>query len=133
MLTLMRLKLYTSSGRTRAENDNYSPDIRTAYATYARAALNRQDYSVAAANAAKARVDHPLMDLSEYKKGFSTPNSEWIWSCYGASDETLYFYSYQAYIAYNSSAGAVRSTPKCISKILYEQLPETDIRRNFFL
>ncbi len=127
------IALYTTSGRTRAANDNYSPEIHVAYATYARAALNRQDYQKAATNASKAREGFPLMSVSNYKAGFYSPNSEWIWSSYGAADQTLSFYSYQAYIAYNSTASQVRTYPKCISKEVYVQIPETDIRRALFL
>lgn len=125
------IALYTASGKTR--NDNYSPDITVAYATYARAALNRQDYPVAETNAVKARTGHALMTAAEYKSGFSNPNSEWIWSSYGAIDETLHYYSYFAYIAYNSTASAVRSYPKCISRELYNKIPATDIRRSLYL
>lgn len=125
------IRLYQSSGKTRS--NNYDPDINVAYAIYARAALTRQDYPKAATMAVNARNGYPLMSNSEYKAGFFNPNKEWIWSSYGASDETLYFYSYFAYIAYNSSASAVRTYPKCISKELYLKIPETDIRRDLFL
>jgi hypothetical protein len=83
--------------------------------------------------ALKAREGYPLMTAAEYKAGFYDANSEWIWSSVGLSDETLYYYSYHAYIAYNSNAGAVRTTPKCISKDLYETIATTDIRKNLFL
>jgi hypothetical protein len=125
------ISLYTSSGKTRA--NNYDPDQNVAYAIYARAALTRQDYTTAASMAVNARAGYPLMSNNAYKAGFYTPTSEWIWSSYGASDETLYFYSYFAYIAYNSSASAVRTYPKCISKELYNKIPATDIRRDLFL
>jgi hypothetical protein len=125
------ITLFQSSGLTR--DNNYDPDLNVAYATYARAALTRQDYGTAATMAANARQGYPLMSNSEYKAGFYTPNKEWIWSSYGSSDETLYFYSYFAYIAYNSSASAVRTYPKCISKELYQKIPATDIRRDLFL
>ncbi len=127
------ISLFTSSELTPDSGDNFSPSIDMAYATYARAALNRQDYSTALAMAAKARANHPLMSNAEYKQGFSTPNKEWIWSCYGAADETLYYYSYFAYVSYNSSASAVRTYPKCISKEVYDKIPETDLRRGMFL
>lgn len=127
------ISLYTVSGKTRATGDNYSPDVNVAYAAYARAALNRKDYVTASDYAGKAYTGYPLMDVENYKAGFATPTSEWIWSSYGASDENLHFFSYHAYIAYNSSAGAVRNTPKCISKLLYDQLPKTDIRHALFL
>lgn len=127
------IALYTSSKLSPAKGDFYSPNINMAYATYSRAALNRQDYEKAATTAAKAREGYPLMSNAEYKSGFNTPNSEWIWGSYNGVDQTLSFYSYFAYIAYNSTASAVRSYPKCISKTLYDKIPATDIRRDLFL
>jgi len=125
------IALYKSSGLTRTKN--YEVDASVAYAIYARAALTRQDYANAEMYAVKARAGYPLMTNTDYNAGFCTPNQEWIWSSYGASDETLYFYSYFAYIAYNSSASAVRTTPKMISRELYNKIPATDIRRSLFL
>lgn len=125
------IELFTASGKSRSKN--FEMDVNVAYAIYARTALNRQDYPKAEAFAAKARTGYPLMSVADYKAGFSTPNSEWLWSSYGASDETLYYYSYQAYIAYNSSASAVRTYPKCISRELYNKIPATDIRKDLFL
>lgn len=127
------ISLYKSSEIKRASDENYLPSIEVAYATYARAALNREDYPTAEKYAALARKDFPLMSVGEYNNGFSEPNKEWIWSCYGAVDETLYYYSYFAYMGYNSNASAVRNRPKRISRELYNSIPETDIRRNLFL
>lgn len=127
------ISMFTSSGKSRAAGKNFDVDVNVAYATYARAALNKQDYPNAEKYAKLARTGFPLMNVADYKAGFCNPTSEWIWSSYGASDETLYFYSYFAYIAYNSTASAVRSTPKCINKLLYNQIPTTDIRRGLFL
>lgn len=125
------ISLFGASGKQR--KTNYDMDIEVAYATYARAALNRQDYTTAASMAVKARENHPLMTNSEYNEGFCKPNQEWIWSSYGALDETLFFYSYFSYIAYNSSASAVKTYPKCISKELYAKIPASDIRKKLFL
>jgi hypothetical protein len=127
------IALFTSSGIHRDNQLNYVMDIEVAYAIYARAALNREDYATAATMAAKARENYPLMDVAAYQAGFANPTSEWIWSVWGSSDETLYFYSYFAYIAYNSSASAVRTYPKCISKELFDKIPGTDIRKDLFL
>lgn len=127
------IRLYTESGLALDSKDNYSPNIDMAYATYARAALNRQDYATALDKAVKARENHPLMSNDEYKSGFNTPNKEWIWSCYGSADETLFYYSYFANMAYNSSASMVRNYPRCINKDVYDRIPETDIRRGMFL
>lgn len=125
------IALYTSSGKKRTKN--YDPDQNVAYAVYARAAITRQDYSKASTMAVNARTGYPLMSNAEYKAGFYTPNKEWIWGSYGASDETLYFFSYFSYIAYNSSASAVRTYPKCISRELFNKIPATDVRRSLFL
>lgn len=125
------IAMYTASGKKRAKN--YEMDVNVAYAIYARAALNRQDYPNAEAFAIKARQGYALMSVTDYKAGFCNPNQEWIWGSYGAIDETLHFYSYFAYIAYSSSASAVKSYPKCISKEVYTKIPATDIRKGLFL
>ncbi|EFK58355.1 RagB/SusD family nutrient uptake outer membrane protein [Sphingobacterium spiritivorum] len=125
------LALYEQSGLKRTKNFEVNKDV--AYAIYARAALNRQDYINAEKYAKLAVQDYPLMSVNDYKAGFSTPNAEWIWSSYGALDENLHFYSFFSYIGYNSSAGAVRNTPKCISRELFNKIPATDIRKGLFL
>jgi hypothetical protein len=127
------IALYQSSGMARSATTNYEMDIPVAYAVYARAALTRKDYATAETYAVKARAGYPLMTSAEYNAGFCLPNQEWIWSSYGAANETLFFYSYFAYIAYNASSGNVRTSPKCISRELYDSIPATDIRRNLFL
>lgn len=129
------INLFQSSGYKRSEN--YEIDLSVVYAMYARAAItrsaNQQDFENAAKYAALAREDFPLMSNSAYKEGFANPTSEWIWSIYGASDETLYYYSFFAYIGYNSNASNVRTKPKLMSKELYDQIPESDVRRTIFL
>jgi hypothetical protein len=129
------ISLFKSSGIHRGDNleENYVIDVEAAYAIYARAALNRQDYPKAVEMAALARTNYPLMNVADYKSGFASPTSEWIWSVWGSADETIYFYSYFAYIGYNSTASAVRTYPKCISKELFDKIPNTDIRKDLFL
>lgn len=125
------IALYEKSNLDRS--NNYSVNIDVAYATYARAALTKEDYINAEKYAKLARANYALMNATEYKAGFSNPNKEWIWSIYDALDETIYFYSYQSYIAYNSTGSGVRSSPKSISKELYNTIPGTDLRKNLFL
>jgi starch-binding outer membrane protein, SusD/RagB family len=128
------IRLFTESGYKRDDQKAFfRPNINVAYAIYARAALARQDYPKAAEMAPKAYNGYKLMGVTDYLAGFCNPTSEWIWGSWGASDETLFFYSFQSYIAYNSSASAVRSYPKCISKELFNKIPATDIRRGLFL
>ena len=128
------IELYTSSGMDRDDDEYYLPNLEVAYAAYARAALARQDYSTAITYARLARANYSLMSEDDYTdSGFNTPNDEWIWGIYSASDQTLYYYSYFAYQASNSSASVCRSYPIAISKDLIDQIPETDVRRDMFL
>lgn len=125
------IKLFDEANYTR--NANHKIDQDVAFAVYARAAIAKQDYETAELYAGKAKENYPLMSNADYKAGFANPTNEWIWSSYGASDEQLYFFSYQAMIAYNSSASSVRVYPKRMSKELYDMIPETDIRKEMFL
>lgn len=115
-------------------SDVHDMDLRTLYAIYAKAALNKKDYSIAVDYAKLARSSHPLMSNSEYFQGFNEANNEWIWGAYYAGAEyTIYYYDFFAYIGYNSSSSACRTYPKCISKELFDRIPSTDIRRKLFL
>lgn len=128
------IELYTASGKDRGKNDNYSPNLSVAYAVYARAALTREDWTNAAKYAALAREGYPLMSNEEYVDGgFNTPNSEWIWSCYSATDQTIYYYAFFAYQGSNSNAGVCRNYPCAISKELIDQIPDTDVRKQMYL
>lgn len=125
------ISLYESSGVERSNNFEVNQDV--AYAIYARVAINRQDYAKAEQYARLARTGYSLMDNESYTGGFANPTSEWIWSSYGGSDESLFFYSFLAYIGYNSNGSAVRATPKCINKLLFNRIPAADIRKTLFL
>ncbi len=125
------IALYTASGKER--EFFYDPDISVAYAIYARAAITRQDYPKALTMAQNAKAGYPLMGNADYTSGFNTPTSEWIWGSFSSSDENQQWSSFFAYHGYNSNANAVRTTPKCISKELFNKIPATDIRRTLFL
>ena len=127
------ISLFKASGLKREASHFYEPDIDVAYAVYARAALTREDWAVAANYAAMARQGHKLMTEEQYQDGCNTPNDEWIWGVYEAADQTLYYYSFFAYQGSDSSAGACRTYPCAISKELYNQIPATDARRALWL
>lgn len=125
--------LFDSSNYVRKGVDNnHMIDVHVAKAIYARAALIKQDYVKAAKYAVEAREGFPLMSNADYSAGFANPTSEWIWSSFGGAQEQLHFFSYQAQIAYNSSASAVRTYPKRISKELLDKMPSSDIRKKLF-
>lgn len=125
------IALFTESGQSRS--NVWEPNVNVAYAVYARAAITKQDYSVAKDMAAKARAGFTLMSNAEYTSGFSASNQEWIWGSYGGDDQTLHYYGFHSYMAYDAGSSVIRSYPVCISKTLYDRLPATDIRRELFL
>ena len=128
------IALFTSALANKKDRDGCNNvNIDVAYATYARAALTRSDYSTALAMASKARAKYPLMSAAEWGDGFCYPNKEWIWSSWGSVTDTPGYYYFHAYIAYPSLSSGVRNTPRCISRKLFVQIPTTDIRRRFFL
>lgn len=130
---LNNAKAFFSSTNFDRKTENFVINKDVIHAIHARAALNRQDYATAAQEAGLAREKYPLMTTEEYQNGFATPNSEWIWSSYGASTEQLHYYSYFAYVGYNANTTQVKSYPKRIAKELYDVLPDTDIRKGLFL
>lgn len=128
------IQLFTESGKANQRGaDVHWMDLDVAYAIYARVALTREDWQKALDMAKLARKNYPLMSVADYNKGFCNPTSESIWSLYNVDDETIYYYSFFAYIGYNSNAGNVRSRPKLISKHLFDQINAADIRRGLFL
>ncbi|WP_010252752.1 RagB/SusD family nutrient uptake outer membrane protein [Myroides injenensis] len=127
------INLFKVAEYERKESDFFEIDQSVAEAIFARVALTKQDYVNAAKYAKNARAKYALMDNENYQKGFFTPTKEWIWGSFGATDETLYFYSFFSYFAYNSSAGQIKNYPRRINKKLFEKIPKTDIRRGLFL
>lgn len=125
--------LETDAYKRDQASENYQVNKDVAYAVYARAALIKGDYATAAQYAQKARKDYPLMSNSDYKAGFNTPTSEWIWSSYGGETETMYYWSFFAYMGFDANTSACRNYPSYMSKELYDSIPETDMRREMFL
>ena len=127
------IELFGKSGQANKRKETYMMDLDVAYAIYARTALTREDWNNALKYAQLARKSYPLMTVAEEKAGFCNPTREWIWYLFGTDDETLYYYSYFAYMAYNSNASTVRTYPLLISRELFDKIPATDIRRGFWL
>lgn len=125
--------LFTSCGIDRNPDDLWLPNIDVANATWARAALSKQDYATALEKATLAKADYPLMSNDEYQSGFNAPNQEWIFGSFGGSEENLYYYSYFAYVGYDAGSSRVRGNPSCISRELFEEIPATDIRKGMYL
>ena len=127
------IALFQKSGMDRKKNEFYKPNLNVAYAVYARAALNREDWANAAKYAALARTGVSLMTNDQYADGMHTANNEWIWGVYEAEDQSLGYFAFFAYQGSNSSSSVCRTYPCAISRELIDQIPATDVRRKLYL
>jgi len=109
--------------------------LNAARAIKARVALTMHDYETAATYA-KMVIDsgsYSLMSNATYLSGFNNiSNSEWIWGAYVQDDQGDTFGSYFAQISYNGNTTYVRSRPKRINSVLYEQIAATDVRKKLW-
>ncbi len=127
------IELFNASGKANSRKSNHIVDLDVAYGVFARVALTKEDWANALKYSQLLHAKYPLMSVAEEQAGFSNPNNEWIWYIYGAEDETLYFYDYFCYAAYNAQTSTTRNYPILISRHLFDQIPTTDIRRAFWL
>ena len=128
------INLFRESGINRKAEQVWIPNINVAHAVYARAALYKQDYSKALAEATAAKANYPLMSNDSYKAGFCNPTSEWIWGCYGSSDENNWYWSYGVQGACNGYYAAAANTGAgSIGRELINRIPDGDVRKELFL
>lgn len=105
-------------------------NVNVAKGIKARVALTQQNWSVAAQTAAEARQGFNLMTNAEYLQGFNNyTNQEWMWGSRQVDDQTTFFYSFFAYMSCNFNSTNIRTNPKAINRLIYDQMSPTDIRR----
>ncbi|MCR5077973.1 MAG: RagB/SusD family nutrient uptake outer membrane protein [Prevotella sp.] len=128
------IKLFTESGKTRSISECWIPDLNTAHAVYARAALTRQDYATALTQAKLAEDKRALMKADAYAAGFYKPNDEWILGSYGNESEQNWYWAFgvqdacNGYYATNQDTGAGTIGHELISRI-----PNNDARKQLFI
>jgi hypothetical protein len=109
----------------------------SAWGLKARVALAMQDYSNAATYAKKAKdaalaQGRTLMTGSQLNCGFATiatETKEAMFCALTQDDQTVYFYSFYAYMSWNFSSSAIRQGVKAINAETYDTMSETDLRR----
>ncbi len=103
----------------------------------ARVALTQQDYLNAGNYAERAITlataeGLKLMQKTELTNGFAnitTVTKDAMYAAVTQNDQTVYFYSFYAYMSWNFNATAIRQGVKCINKSTYDKMSTTDIRR----
>jgi hypothetical protein len=125
-------------GKNITELNHWS--AKSAYAVRARVAMAMQDYTNAAAYAEKSiqlaeAEGGKLMDASNLMNGFAditTKTNEAMYAAMTQDDQTIYFYSFYAYMSWNFSATAIRQGVKAINADTYDAMSETDLRRQWW-
>lgn len=110
---------------------------KVAWGLKARVALAMQDYANAANYAEKAiqlaEADgNKLMEGDQLFCGFAdiaTDTDEGMYVALTPDDQTVYFYSFYAYMSWNFSSTAIRQGVKAINADTYDTMSETDLRR----
>lgn len=118
---------------TGGRNNNSHLNLDVAKGLKARVALTMQNWAEAAQYAAEAREGYTLMSEADYLGGFNDyTNVEWMWGSQQISDQTTYFASFFAYMSVNFSSTNIRSNPKAINKLLYDEIADTDVRKQMW-
>jgi len=100
----------------------------------ARVALVQQNWANAAKFAAEARTGYMPMSAAQYADGFQDiSNSEWMWGFDHLEDQTEYFGGYHSYISCNYNSTVIRTYPKAINSLLYNQISPTDVRAKMWV
>ncbi|WP_077195402.1 RagB/SusD family nutrient uptake outer membrane protein [Prevotella ihumii] len=128
------VKLFTESGVKRNEAEVWIPTANVAHAVHARAALNKQDYATALAQAKLAEEGYPMVSGADYAAGFYKPSSEWLLGSYGSDKEQNWYWAFgvqdacNGYYANNTDCGA-----GTIGHELITRIPNNDARKQMFI
>ena len=94
------IALYEASNYDRTYE--WEADLSVAYGLYARAALLKNDWQTAEKKAHLASEGYEVMSAQDYKSGFNTPTSEWMW-CSQEGPTGVYYASFGASWACNGA------------------------------
>ena len=119
----------------RVIENHYSEKV--VYGLKARAAMAMLDYTNAIEYAEKAislaeESGNALMTGEQLYHGFADiiwDTQEAMWASNPNDSETIYFYSFYAYMSWNFSSTAIRQGVKAINADTYNTMSETDLRR----
>lgn len=118
---------YSRTGKSHLDK-SIAQGIRARVALVKGEWANAQKYASDAIASSSAK----LMNQEEYLDGFAdASNPEWMWGSIIIADQTLYFYSFHAYMSRFNSTN-IRQAPKCINSDLYNTISDTDIRKTMW-
>lgn len=121
------------TGKPRA--DKSAIDVKVIQGFKARVALLMNDWVAAAANAKKARTGLSLMNSADYTKrdAFSSVNNpECMWASIIPEDQATIYASFWSHIDIGTGGYAALGGQKKITKALYDQINDGDVRKAVF-
>lgn len=100
----------------------------------ARVALVQQNWANAAKYATEARAGYLPMSAAQYGDGFQDiANPEWMWGFDHLEDQSEFFGAYHSYISCNYNSTVIRTYPKAINSLLYNQISPSDVRSKMWV
>lgn len=113
--------------------NNSHLDLSVAQGLKARVNLVQHNYQVAAEFARQARQGYRLMTHDEYFYDFNDyENPEWMWGSHIVEDQSDTFGNFGAYFSRNYNSTSIRQNPPSIFAPLYDQISDTDIRKELW-
>ena len=126
------------NGYTATDINHYTEKV--VLGLQARVALTQQRYAEAAEYARQAietatEEGLSIMTPEELTNGFADISSETNEAMYAAltqDDQTVYFYSFYAYMSWNFNSSSIRTGIKCINQATYDKMGPNDYRRQWW-
>ena len=118
-------------GYTRANKTHINKSV--ALAIQAQIALVQGSWDLAATSANAARQGFNFMTTAQHQDGYNSVNNpEFMWASYVQEDQTMYYFSFYAFMSHSFGSAAIRQSPKSILKDLYDLITPSDVRKTFW-
>lgn len=118
-------------GKTRIHKSHIN--VNTVQGILARVALQMEDWTTARDYAKLARANIAPMASSVFTAGFSAiANTEWIWGLEVNVEQATIYASYFSHWDNTAAGYAGLGSYRKITKVLYDQIPDGDIRKTLF-
>lgn len=116
------------TGKTMPDKSHVSVNVVQGFR--ARVALVMEDWPTAVTYAVKARTGFAPMSTADYQSGFSSiSNPEFIWGSIITADLATVYASFFSHIDITTGGYASLGTQKKITKALYDQINDADVRK----
>lgn len=119
-------------GKTRIHKSHIN--VNTVQGIIARVALQMEDWTMARDYAKLSRANIAPMTSSVFTAGFSAiANTEWIWGLEVNVEQATIYASYYSHWDNTAAGYAGLGSYRKITKVLYDQIPDGDIRKTLFV